>query len=304
VSERLHIYEVGLRDGLQNERTPIDTEAKRALLAGAIGAGLRRLELTSFVSPKAVPQMADAAAMVDAARAYPAARFTSLVINDKGYDRAREAGATGIAIVVVVTETLCGKNNRMTVAESVATAVRVLRRAAADGIFRRAYLAPAWVCPFEGQVDPDAVVACADELWEAGLDELAVADTIGHAEPRQVGSLLARMVARYGADKLAAHLHDTQALGLANAYAALDAGVRTLDASVGGLGGCPFAPGAAGNLATEDVVLLADKLGLETGVSLSALWALVDRAEHIVGRPLGGRSAAWWRAPRKPEENR
>ncbi len=302
MTDTLRIYEVGLRDGLQNERTLIGSADKARLLEGAVAAGLRDFELTSFVSPKAVPQMADAAEMVARAKAFADARCAALVVNDKGYDRAVAAGARGIAVVVVVTETLCARNNRMSVAESVETGARLLSRARADGLWRRAYLAPAFVCPYEGPVSADRVVECADVLWEAGVDELAIADTIGHAHPGEVGAMFARLADRYGgADKLAAHLHDTQALGLANAAAAIAAGVRVVDASIGGLGGCPFAPGAAGNLATEDLVLLADKMGLDTGVDLAGVWTAVDVAGELVGRELGGRTAGWWRSRRDME---
>jgi hydroxymethylglutaryl-CoA lyase len=295
VTEALRIYEVGLRDGLQNEREHISLTDKRRLLEGAIRAGLRTLELTSFVSLRAVPQMADAADMVDAARNYTGAGFTTLIVNDKGYERALAAESRGIAIVVVVTETLCRSNNRMTVAQSIATAARLLHRARWDGLYTRVYIAPAWVCPFEGQVPPERVLECADALASAGFDELAIADTIGHAHPRQVADLFDRLGGLLGGtDKLAAHLHDTQAMGLANAAAAIAAGVRTIDSSFGGLGGCPFAPGAAGNLATEDLVLMADKMGFDTGVDLAELWNLVGTAEDIVGRRLGCRSRAWW----------
>lgn len=296
MGERISIYEVGLRDGLQNERTAVSTPDKVHLLEGLASAGLRRLEVTSFVNPNAVPQMADAPDVVAAAARHAELRPTALVINEKGYDRARAAGVRSIAMVVVITETLAQRNSRMSVADGLATCRRVLERARQDGVDRRVYLAPAFVCPFEGAVAPDHVARCADAIG-AGEDtfEIAIADTIGHAHPLEVGRLFETFASRFGAARLAAHLHDTQGLALANAAAAISAGVRTIDASVGGLGGCPFAPGAAGNLATEDLVLMVQKMGFETGVDLAALHRVVSDAERIIGRPLGGRSRAWWK---------
>lgn len=295
MTERLRVYEVGLRDGLQNERAPIAAADKRRLLAALIAAGVRDLELTSFVSPRAVPQLADAPELAAAAAGMPA-RAAALVVNDKGYDRAIAGGVRRIAIVVVVTDELCRRNNRMTPGDALATAERLIARAGADGVWRRAYVAPAFVCPYEGDVPQARVLEAGERLAAAGADELAIADTLGHAEPRQVGRMFRELARRLGAQRLAAHLHDTQAMGLACAAAAIDAGVRTIDASVGGLGGCPFAPGAAGNLATEDLVLMAHKMGFDTGIDLAGLWQAVRIAEELVGRPLGGRSRAWWDA--------
>jgi hydroxymethylglutaryl-CoA lyase len=301
MAEDLLVYEVGPRDGLQNEATHVPAAEKIAFLRGLRAVGLKAIEATSFVSPKAIPQMADAPEIFASIREDAAAgtvpagtRHAALVINEKGYDRAREAGATAVAIVVVVSETLSHRNSRMTVDEGVASAVSILRRARSEGVHRRVYIAPAWVCPYEGPTDPDKVVRAADAIWEAGVDELAIADTIGHAHPLEVGRLFDRLGKRYGMTKLAAHFHDTQALGLANAAAAIAAGVRIVDGAAFGLGGCPFAPGAAGNLATEDLVFLAHKMGFRTGVDLEGLRGLTARMEAVVGRPIGGRTRAWY----------
>lgn len=299
MKERLTIYEVGLRDGLQNERRHVPTERKVALLQRLVASGLRAIEATSFVSAAAVPQMADAAEVLREAHAHPDVRATALVVNEKGYDRARAAGARAVAVVVVVSESLALENSRMSVARSLETCRTILRRAALDGVYRRVYLAPAWVCPYEGPIPPDHVLRCADAVFDAGLDELAIADTIGHAHPREVGALFRALARRFDVARLAAHLHDTQALALANAAAAIEEGVRTLDASIGGLGGCPFAPGAAGNLATEDLALLVSKMGFETGVDLEALWGASAEAEVAVERRVGGRTRAWWDQGRK-----
>ncbi len=296
-SERLLIHEVGLRDGLQNEPVQVATADKLRLLHGLVGAGLRSFEATSFVSARAVPQLADAAQVIESARAEGGdVRLDALVINPRGYDRALAAGAAGVAIVVVVTEELCQRNNRMSVAESVATACRLVAASRRDGLRSRVYLAPAWVCPFSGPVDPDHVLACGEDVFADAPDALVLADTIGHAHPLEVADLFERFGLRFGIARLAAHFHDTQALGLANAAAAIAAGVRTLDASIGGLGGCPFAPGAAGNLATEDLALMAAKMGFDTGIDLGALWSVVDLASSIVGRALGGRTRSFWQA--------
>lgn len=294
--ESLSIQEVGLRDGLQGERTAVPTATKLALFDALRRAGLRRFELSSFVSPRAVPQMADAAEIVAAAAQHPEVHGCALVVNERGYERARAAGARGIAIVCVISEELSQRNSRMSARESLATTAALLERAGRDRLHRRAYLAPAWACPYAGPVAEAQVLHHAEALAAAGLDELALADTIGAAHPAQVGALCRALLPRLGQQRLAVHLHDTQGLGLANAWAAISEGVRLLDASVGGLGGCPFAPGAAGNLATEDLVLLADKLGLHTGVALAPLWEAVAVAERAVDRRLGGRSAAFWRS--------
>lgn len=295
MGEFLKICEVGPRDGLQNESSPVSTEQKQKLVDGLMDAGLKYVELTSFVSAKAVPQMADADQMMPYARGkYADAHFNGLIINEKGYERALQAGTKGVAVVVVVTETLSQRNSRMSVAESLETCKRIVERAKADGVFTRVYLAVAWVCPYEGATPPEKVIACADQVWEMGVDELALADTIGHAQPLEVGRLLETFGKRYDMSKIAVHLHDTQALGLANAAAAISAGVRIIDASVAGLGGCPFATGSLGNLATEDLVFMAHKMGFETGVDIDKLWDVVRDADTIVGRRVGGRIREWW----------
>lgn len=294
----IRVYEVGARDGLQNEDTLIATGQKKKLVDGMVAAGLRHIELTSFVHPKAVPQMADADEMMQATlekyKDRPNLTFTGLVLNEKGYDRALACGCRSMALGVAVSETFSRRNTRMSTREALDICQRLVERARQDGIWVRVYLMTAWVCPFEGPTEPRKSVAYAERIWEMGIDELAVADTIGHAYPLEVGRLLERIARQTDIDKLAVHLHDTQALGLANTAAALYAGVRTIDSSIGGLGGCPFAPGAAGNLATEDLVFLAYKMGIGTGVDFKGLWDVIHYAEEIVGRPIGGRIRAWW----------
>ena len=295
MSEALKIYEVGPRDGLQNEAALISTPDKMLLVDGLIAAGLRHVELTSFVHPKAVPQMADADQLMRTAmdKQNPA-RFVGLVFNERGYDRAIAAGCRSMAFGVSVSETFSQKNTHRTTEEGLRTTRALLERARRDGIWTRVYIMAAWVCPFEGPMSALQTIATSEKVWEMGTDELALADTIGHAHPIEVGRLMNELGRRLGMDRLAVHLHDTQAIGLANATAALQAGVRIFDTSIGGLGGCPFAPGAAGNLATEDLVYLAFKMGFGTGVDFEALWQIVYQLETMVGRRAGGRIRDWW----------
>jgi hydroxymethylglutaryl-CoA lyase len=290
MAERLHICEVGPRDGLQNEPNPISTADKLRLIEGLMAAGLDCIEVSSFVRPDLVPQMGDARELFAATADLPIHRI-GLIINEKGYDRALAAGCRSMAGLVMVSETLSRRNSRMGVAESVQVAQRLVVRAHRDGVRMRLYISTAWVCPYEGEIAPKAVLRVADKLIALEPAELVLADTIGHAHPRQVRELIKRLARRMPLERLTVHLHDTLALGLANAYAAIEAGVRTFDASFGGLGGCPFAPGAAGNLATEDIVFLAHKLGFETGVDMEKLMAVTAMAEPLIGRSLGGRTS-------------
>jgi hydroxymethylglutaryl-CoA lyase len=297
MDDLIKVYEVGPRDGLQNEATPVPTDAKLALIDGLIRAGLRHIEATSFVHPKAVPQLADADTVMAGAVARHVAdpvQLVGLVFNDIGYERALAAGCRAMAFGVAVSDTFSRRNTRNSRAEALVTAEALIRRAHQDDIWTRVYVMTAWVCPFEGLVDPLETVALVDRLWGFGVDELSIADTIGHAQPLAIGRLLEQLARRTDIDRLAVHLHDTQALGLTNAYAALRAGVRIFDTSVGGLGGCPFAPGAAGNLATEDLVFMAYKMGLGTGVDFRALWEVIAALEAALGRPIGGRIRPWW----------
>jgi hydroxymethylglutaryl-CoA lyase len=226
--------------------------------------------------------------------AYNHVNFIGLVFNQRGYERALAAGCRAMAFGVAVSDTFSQRNTRRSPAEAMATTRELVAQARRDGVWTRVYVMTAWVCPFEGEISPWRTIALAEDIWQLGIDELAIADTIGHANPLAVGYLMETLGRRLDMDKLAVHLHDTQAIGLANATTALQAGVRIFDSSVGGLGGCPFAPGAAGNLATEDLVFLAYKLGLGTGVDFRKLWQIVYDMEQWVGRPIGGRIRQWW----------
>lgn len=291
----LRICEVGLRDGLQNDPTVVSTADKLRLLDGLVEAGLTYIESASYVRAEAVPQMGDSDEIMRRGREkYPDHFFTGLIFNQRGYDRALASNCQAIALAMTVTESFCRANNRMSLKEALSICSSVLAQAKRDGLWTRVYLSTAWVCPFEGLTPPDRTISVAEQIWAMGVDELSIADTIGYADPLSVGRLMEKLGRRLDMRRLAVHLHDTQALGLANVTTALQAGVRIVDSSIGGLGGCPFAPGAAGNLATEDVVFLAYKLGLGTGVDFPALMGLLPELEKMVGHKVGGRIRAWY----------
>jgi hydroxymethylglutaryl-CoA lyase len=296
---QIHITDVAPRDGLQNQAVHLSTEAKLQLIALLAEAGVQSVEATSFVSPKAVPQMADAGELVPriAAR-WPQLRTSVLVPNLKGLERAHAAGAQEIAVVLSATETMNRKNINMGLAQALDVSEQTLAAAQALGLRTRAYVAVAFDCPFEGETPLAEVLRLAARMHAAGAGEVVIADTIGSASPGMVKERFAALREVVPVDRLAVHLHDTRGMGAANAWAALEAGVRRFDASVGGIGGCPFAPGAAGNLATEDLVLLAERSGFATGLSLDGLLSAVDFAQEQLQRPLGGRSIAWLRRQR------
>lgn len=300
----LKVYEVGPRDGLQNEAARLTAARKGQLIDGLVDAGLRHIEATSFVNPHAVPQLADAdEVMAGAVERHNSdgTELVGLVFNERGYDRAIAQGCRSMAFGAAVSETFSLRNTHNTPRQALDTALVLIDRAQRDGVRTRFYVMTAWVCPFEGLISPHRTLSVVQEIADWGVDEIAVADTIGHADPLSVGHLIDLIARRISIDRLAVHLHDTQALGLANATVALQAGIRTFDSSVGGLGGCPFAPGAAGNLATEDLVFLAWKVGLGTGVDLARLWQVVYDLERAIGRPIGGRIRQWWESNREHE---
>ena len=297
MNDLLKIYEVGPRDGLQNEATHLSVGQKQQLIDGLVASGLRHIETTSFVHPKAIPQLADAdevMAGVTSRHAGSGVEFVGLVFNDRGYERAWAGGCRSMAFGAAVSETFSLQNTHNTPRQALETARLLIDRAHSDGVRTRFYVMTAWICPFEGVVSPHKTLAVVQEIADWGVDEIAIADTVGHADPLSVGRLIEMIARRIEIERLAVHLHDTQALGLANATTALQAGIRIFDSSVGGLGGCPFAPGAAGNLATEDLVFLAFKVGLGTGVDFVRLWEVVYDLEHIIGRRIGGRIRQWW----------
>ena len=297
--EALVITDVSPRDGLQNQQLPVSTQAKLQLIHLLAAAGVRSVEATSFVSPKAVPQMADAAELVPLIAAQlPALRTSVLVPNLKGLERAHAAGAQEIAVVLSATEIMNQKNINMGLAQATEVSEQTLQAAQALGLRTRAYVAVAFDCPFEGETALDTVVALAQRMHAAGAGEVVIADTIGSASPGMVKQRLAALTQAVPREQLAVHFHDTRGMGVANAWAALEAGIRRFDASVGGIGGCPFAPGAAGNLATEDLVLMAERSGLATGIRIDGLLEAIDFAETQLQRPLGGRAITWLRRQR------
>jgi hydroxymethylglutaryl-CoA lyase len=299
--ERIHITDVAPRDGLQNQKVAVSTGAKLQLVRLLAAAGIESVEVTSFVSPKAVPQMADAAELVPQVRAeLPGLRTSVLIPNLKGLERAHAAGAREVAVVLSATETMNVRNINMTLAQATEVSEQTLAAAHRLGLRTRAYIAVAFDCPFEGPTALAEVLRLAGRMQRAGAGEIVIADTIGSASPGQVKERLGALLAELPAERLSVHFHDTRGMGVANAWAALEAGIRRFDASVGGIGGCPFAPGAAGNLATEDLVLMAERSGFSTGVALDGLLEAVAFAEGELGRALGGRSTGWLRSRRTP----
>ena len=295
---RLQITEVALRDGLQNQAVHVPTQAKIAFLQKLVASGIRSVEATSFVSPKAVPQLADAAEVLQAASLIAGLRVSVLVPNLKGLERALAAGAREIAVVLSATDTMNRKNINMSLLEATRASEETIIAAKQAGLKTRAYVAVAFECPFEGVVDLTTVVQLSERMAMAGAEEIVIADTIGAAAPRHVKERIAALKSSVPIDRLALHLHDTRGLGTANAWAGMEAGVRRFDSSAGGLGGCPFAPGAAGNLATEDLVLMANQCGFDTGIDVALLDdAIVYMADQL-GLQLGGRSMHWFRAKR------
>ncbi|MDQ3870502.1 MAG: hydroxymethylglutaryl-CoA lyase [Chloroflexota bacterium] len=294
---QVRIYEVGPRDGLQNEALPIPTEAKLEYIRRLVDAGLREIEATSFVSPRAVPQLADADELLRGLPAADRIRYPVLVPNERGLARAEAAGATAIAVFTAASDTFTRRNIGMTIRESLKAFRPVLARARENGWWTRAYVSTAFGCPFTGRVEPDAVVSVACSLVDLGAEEICLGDTIGVGVPTQVQELTDRLVrAGLAVERLACHFHDTRGTALANVVAGLEAGVSCFDSSAGGTGGCPYAPGAAGNLATEDLVYLLDALGVRHGVRLHGILEAARYVASTLRRPLQtkvGQAGGW-----------
>ena len=295
IPRRVTIVEVGPRDGLQNEKAAISTADKVAFVNLLSCTGLPVVEVTAFVSPKWVPQMADAADVLARIDRAPATRYTALVPNLAGLERAHAAGATEVAIFAAASETFSRRNINQSIEESLNTYRAVADQSRALGMRVRAYLSTAFGCPFEGVVDATRVAELSAALIEMGAYEVAVSDTIGIAHPGQVPVVLAAVAARVPLAQIALHFHDTRGMALTNVLVALQHGVATFDASCGGLGGCPYAPGATGNLATEDLVYMLDGLGIESGVRLDRLIEASRFIEPLVGHALPSR---YYRAAR------
>ncbi len=294
---RVRIYEVGPRDGLQNEATPIPTEAKARFVALLVEAGLREIEATSFVSPSAIPQLADADALMALLDRPDGVRFPVLVPNQRGLDRAEAAGVDAIAVFTAASDAFTARNIGMTVEESLTTFAPILGRARDFGWWTRGYVSTAFGCPYTGHVEPSRAVEVAVRLVELGVDEVCFGDTIGVGVPGQVEELTV-LTAEAGIplDRVAYHFHDTRGTALANVVAGLRSGIRCFDSAAGGTGGCPYAPGAAGNLATEDLVYLLDAEGWESGVSLPGVLEAARFVAGELGKPLAtkvGQAGGW-----------
>ena len=283
------VVEVGPRDGLQNESATISTPDKIAFVDLLSASGLRIIEASAFVSPKWVPQMADAAAVFGGIARRAGTEYTALVPNVAGLERAHAASVRQVAVFAAASETFSLRNINKSIAESLDAYRNVCERAAELGIRVRGYVSTSFGCPFEGAVPPSRVAEVSRALVEMGAYEVAVSDTIGVAHPRQVEDVVKAVAGQIAREQIALHFHDTRGTALANVLAALDLGISTFDSSAGGLGGCPYAPGATGNLATEDLIYMLDGLGIETHVDLNAVIAASEFIEPQIGHPLPSR---------------
>jgi len=279
---RVRVVEVGPRDGLQNEQRTIATEKKAEFIRLLVAAGLKEIEVASFVHPKWVPQLADADQLIAQLQPAPAVRYSALVPNMKGLERALQTGIGRIAIFTAASETFNRKNINMGIQESLDVFKPVVAQALKEKISVRGYISTCFVCPYEGAVPKQKVADVTRALFDLGVDEVSIGDTIGAATPKDVETTVGFLLEQFPADRLAMHFHDTDGMAVANVYQALQMGIATFDSSAGGLGGCPYAPGASGNVATEDLVYLLDKLGIETGVSLK----LLRLASHMIAKEL------------------
>lgn len=287
--DNVKVVEVGPRDGLQNEKVTIPTEAKIDYITALADSGLKVIEAGAFVSPKWVPQMADTAEVYREIPKDPGVDFPVLVPNMKGLERAIEAGVKSIAIFTAASDTFNKRNINMTIDESFVNYAPVAARARAEGMRVRGYISTAFGCPYEGDVPPEKVLEVSARLLDLGCYEVSVGDTIGVGTPMQVQGVVGMLLQVIPASKLAMHFHDTRGTALANTLASLEMGIATFDASSGGLGGCPFAPGASGNLATEDLIYMLDHMGIETGVALDRVVAASTIVGPYLDHPLPGR---------------
>jgi hydroxymethylglutaryl-CoA lyase len=292
MSEQVRIVEVGPRDGLQNEKTPVSIAGRIAFIEALVGAGLHTVEVGAFVSPKAIPQMLGSDQVLKSVNHHPDSEFHVLVPNEKGYEAARAAGAKVIAVFGSASEGFSRANINCSIAESIERFKPVIARAHADGIKVRGYISCVLGCPYDGEIKPQAVVDVARVLWDLGCYEVSLGDTIGVGTPRKARQLLRAVAGHVPVAHLAMHFHDTYGQALANLYAGMEEGVRVIDSAAGGLGGCPYAPGATGNVATEDVVYMLEGLGIATGVDMPKLVAASNEIGRQIGRTPVSRVAA------------
>lgn len=286
---RVSIYEVAPRDGLQNEATLVPVGQKKLLIQALVGAGLRRVEVTSYVSPRWIPQLADADELTRDIAQPGGVRFSALCPNSRGLERAVAAGMQEVAVFLSASETHNLRNTNKSVERSLQVFEELVPIAKQSKLQVRAYVSTVWGCPYEGTVDPRRALEITRSLLNFGCYQVSLGDTLGVGNPRQTREIGELFLAEFEPEQLALHLHDTRGTALANALAGLELGFTHFDASVGGLGGCPYAPGAAGNLATEDLIYMLHGMGIETGVNLEALIEAARLAEKIVGRPLPGK---------------
>jgi len=283
------IVEVGPRDGLQNESTPIATPTKLNFIAKLIDAGLKYIEATSFVHPKAIPQLADAAELASQLPQQNNVAFSALVPNERGLDRALESGIKRFAFFTAASDTFTKNNINMTIAESIEAFKPLIQRALSAGATARGYVSTSFSCPYEGPISEKRVCEVSQQLLDLGVDEIAISDTIGAAVPTDVTRTVSHLLGTIPIEKIALHFHDTYGCALANVYAGLQLGVTTYDSSAGGLGGCPYAPGASGNLATEDLVYMLDQMGIQTGVNLNHVVEAANVIADVLKKPLHSR---------------
>ncbi|HET7490755.1 MAG TPA: hydroxymethylglutaryl-CoA lyase [Bradyrhizobium sp.] len=292
MSEQVRIVEVGPRDGLQNERTPVSVAGRIGFIEALVGAGLHTIEVGAFVSPKAIPQMIGSDEVLKAVDHHPDSEFHVLVPNEKGYEAARAAGARVIAVFGSASEGFSRANINCSIAESIERFKPVIARARADRIKVRGYISCVLGCPYDGEIESQAVVEVARVLWDLGCYEVSLGDTIGVGTPRKARELLRAVAGHVPIAHIAMHFHDTYGQALANLYAGMEEGARVIDSAAGGLGGCPYAPGATGNVATEDVVYMLEGLGIATGVDMSKLVAATNEISGQIGRAPVSRVAA------------
>jgi hydroxymethylglutaryl-CoA lyase len=298
MSDQVRIVEVGPRDGLQNEKTPVSVEGRIAFIEALVGAGLHTIEVGAFVSPKAISQMVGSDEVLRRVSHHTDSEFHVLVPNEKGYEAARANGAKVIAVFGSASEGFSRANINCSVAESIERFKPVIARAHADGIKVRGYISCVLGCPYDGETRPRAVVDVAKVLWDLGCYEVSLGDTIGVGTPKKARELLRAVAGHVPIAHLAMHFHDTYGQALANLYAGMEEGVRVIDSAAGGLGGCPYAPGATGNVATEDVVYMLEGLGVATGVDMTRLVAATNEISRLIGRTPVSRVAAALNAKR------